>query len=120
MSIVFVDSGIMTLMMNIKDIDGKLADLEWSFYAKDFPAIEAAFKLKYGKPAVSQDVPWQSKGGAKTLSHHREFHYGPLRLFLQSPATQIDLGWMKVATVAYLEAERRRDADTIQKGADDL
>jgi len=40
-----------------------------------FSDIEALFQAKYGRPALAKDEPWQSKGGANTVSHVRAWKW---------------------------------------------
>jgi hypothetical protein len=94
-------------------------ELTLYFPTAAFDDLERTFREKYGKPALSVERPWQSKGGINTKSHVRTWKWRGLDIEVEAPGMSIDQGFLIVGDHRYLsERQKARDQELKKKAGD--
>jgi hypothetical protein len=91
-----------------------------NFSVRSFPDAEALFRAKYGRPALSNDEPWQSKGGVQAKSLLRVWKWKGLTIRLKSIDEDVDSGSLIVATDEYIESSEKQRLERLKRGLGNL
>jgi hypothetical protein len=100
--------------------EGQVVELRVRFHPENFAALGSILQSKYGAPEVSENNPWQSKGGVRTMSHFRGWRWAGLMISIRAPTRDIYSGDLVVISQAYVEKTAKERRERLRKSAEDL